>query len=59
MSVLIYIIIFTTLGSLLALIGGTVLLTRKKLSHNLLYIINIRNEKSNGKRLEFWPLTIL
>lgn len=35
MSVLIYIIIFTTLGSLLALIGGAILLTRKKLSHTV------------------------
>lgn len=33
MSTLIYIIVFTTLGSLLALVGGVFLLTRKKLSH--------------------------
>ena len=35
MSVLIYIILFTILGSLLSLIGGTFLLTRKRLSHTI------------------------
>jgi len=35
MSTLIYIIVFTTLGSLLALIGGLLLLTRKELSHSI------------------------
>jgi zinc and cadmium transporter len=35
MTTLIYIIIFTTLGSLLALLGGVILLTRKKLSHTI------------------------
>lgn len=35
MPVLIYIIIFTVLGSLLALAGGLLLLTRKKLSHTV------------------------
>lgn len=35
MSTLIYIIIFTLLGSLLAMVGGMVLLARKKLSHTI------------------------
>jgi len=35
MPTLIYIIIFTTLASLLGLVGGAVLLTRKKLSHKI------------------------
>ena len=39
MSTLIYIIIFTTLGSLLALIGGLFLLIRKELSHSVTHAL--------------------
>jgi zinc and cadmium transporter len=35
MSTLAYIILFTTLGSLLAILGASILLTRKKLSHTI------------------------
>lgn len=37
MSTLIYIIIFTVLASLLSLVGGVLLLARKKLSHRLVH----------------------
>jgi len=39
MSTLAYIILFTTFGSLLALLGGVFLLTRKKLSHKVTHAL--------------------